>query len=234
MPHAAKAILLAVLLSVLAGCASPVPVWRQRAQQTLAQLEREGVSGSHPDDFASVVAVYQDGERLLNVVDEVAAADEQYRLAYQKGLVLKMDVALYRAQVMEEVRQRELQRQARQAEEERSRREAEERQARQASSDRKDKAAGGKQPAAGHDERPPAPASYTVRRGETLPQVAARAEIYNDAALWPLIYRANRDQIKDPYQLWPGQVLKVPRGFSKDDAIEARRQAVRRGFEQSR
>ncbi|CAH2030679.1 LysM peptidoglycan-binding domain-containing protein [Trichlorobacter ammonificans] len=232
MPCGSLAILLAVLL-VLAGCTSHVPVWRQKAQQTLAQLEREGVARSHPDDFASVASVFREGERLLTVEEEAMLADERYRLAYQKGIVLKMDAAFYHAQLMEEARQRELQRQAALAEEERRRREAEERQAQQASVDRKDKTAGTRQQAAGHDERPPGPTSYTVRRGETLPQVAARAEIYNDAALWPLIYRANRDQIKDPYQLWPGQVLKIPRGFGKDDAIEARRQAVRRGFEQS-
>jgi nucleoid-associated protein YgaU len=64
---------------------------------------------------------------------------------------------------------------------------------------------------------------YTVRRGETLPQIAARTEIYNDATLWPLIYRANRDQIRNPKQLWPGQALKIPRHFSRDEAIEAKR-----------
>ena len=65
--------------------------------------------------------------------------------------------------------------------------------------------------------------SYTVRRGETLPQIAARTEIYNDSSLWPLIYRANRDQIRDPKQLWPGQILKIPRHFSRDEALEAKR-----------
>ena len=57
------------------------------------------------------------------------------------------------------------------------------------------------------------PSTYTVRRGETLPQIAGRTEIYNDATLWPLIYRANRDQIRDPKQLWPGQVLTIPRRY---------------------
>jgi len=66
-------------------------------------------------------------------------------------------------------------------------------------------------------------AQYTVRRGETLPQIAGRPEIYNDSSLWPLIYRSNRDQIRDPKRLWPGQVLSIPRHFSHDDALEARR-----------
>jgi nucleoid-associated protein YgaU len=69
---------------------------------------------------------------------------------------------------------------------------------------------------------------YTVRRGETLPQIAARTEVYNDSSLWPLIYRANRDQIRDPKQLWPGQVLKIPRHFSRDEALEAKRYSGRK------
>jgi nucleoid-associated protein YgaU len=67
------------------------------------------------------------------------------------------------------------------------------------------------------------PSSYTVRRGETLPQISARTEIYNDSTLWPLIYRANRDQIRDPKRLWPGQVFVIPRNFSRDEAVEARK-----------
>ena len=69
----------------------------------------------------------------------------------------------------------------------------------------------------------PVPTSYTVRRGETLPQISARTEIYNDPTLWPILYRANRDQIRDPKRLWPGQVLVIPRNFSRDEATEARR-----------
>ncbi len=67
------------------------------------------------------------------------------------------------------------------------------------------------------------PTSYTVRRGETLPQISARTEIYNDSTLWPIIYRANRDQIRDPKRLWPGQVFVIPRNYTRDEAVEARR-----------
>jgi nucleoid-associated protein YgaU len=55
------------------------------------------------------------------------------------------------------------------------------------------------------------PTRHTVKRGETLPQIAALPEVYGDASLWPLLYRANRDQIRDPKVLWPGQQLKIPR-----------------------
>lgn len=66
-------------------------------------------------------------------------------------------------------------------------------------------------------------ARHTVKRGETLPQIAALQEVYGDSSLWPLIYKANRDQISNPGVLWPGQVLRIPRNYGKDDISEARR-----------
>jgi nucleoid-associated protein YgaU len=47
--------------------------------------------------------------------------------------------------------------------------------------------------------------------------------IYGDPLLWPLIYRANRDQIRDPRRLWPGQILRIPRTAGKEEMAEARR-----------
>jgi len=44
---------------------------------------------------------------------------------------------------------------------------------------------------------PPPPRNYRVGEGETLMSIAARREIYADGQLWPLLYRSNRDQIKD-------------------------------------
>ncbi|NJD90877.1 MAG: LysM peptidoglycan-binding domain-containing protein [Geobacter sp.] len=64
---------------------------------------------------------------------------------------------------------------------------------------------------------------HTVKRGETLPQIAAQQEVYGDASLWPLIYKANRDQISNPAVLWPGQVLKIPRNVDRGDLLDARK-----------
>jgi len=66
-------------------------------------------------------------------------------------------------------------------------------------------------------------ARHTVKRGETLPQIAALPEVYGDSSLWPLIYKSNRDQVSNPAVLWPGQVLKIPRTFDRNDVSEARR-----------
>jgi len=69
------------------------------------------------------------------------------------------------------------------------------------------------------------PAIYVVKRNETLPSIAARHDIYNDSFMWPLIYKANRDQIKDPKVVYVGQDLKIPRDIGTDEIIAARREA---------
>lgn len=73
-------------------------------------------------------------------------------------------------------------------------------------------------------KKPPV-SRYTVANGETLWTIAARRDIYVDALLWPLIYKANRDQIKDPRQIYPGQVLNIPRDVSAAEKEEARETA---------
>lgn len=72
---------------------------------------------------------------------------------------------------------------------------------------------------------PPPPRSYRVGEGETLMSIAARKEIYADGQLWPLLYRSNRDQIKDPKRIYPGQVLSIPRDLNESDKDEAREKA---------
>ena len=229
MPVQLRLILLILVLVAMAGCGSHDPVWRMKAQLTLLQLQGENAAASHPDDYAHINSTFQQGETLLLEQEEEDEADQQYKLAYQKGLVLKQEVTLYKERMKEEARQKAIEERAIREEEERSRFEAE--QKRQQELEEAQKALQKSQKnddAAESAARAAQPTSYTVRRGETLPQIAARSELYNDMALWPLIYRANRDQIRDPYQLWPGQTLKIPRNFSREEALEARRQAHRR------
>ncbi len=49
---------------------------------------------------------------------------------------------------------------------------------------------------------------HEVQAGETLWSIAELA--LGDASLWPAIYRANRDRIKDPRRVYPGQRLTIP------------------------
>jgi nucleoid-associated protein YgaU len=55
--------------------------------------------------------------------------------------------------------------------------------------------------------------SYTVKEGDWLAKLAEYPEVYGKGnyAWWPKIYKANKDKIKDPNLIYPGQVLIVPR-----------------------
>ena len=50
--------------------------------------------------------------------------------------------------------------------------------------------------------------TYTVVAGDTLSKIAKRE--YGDASKWHAIYEANRDKIKNPDLIHPGQVLTLP------------------------
>jgi LysM repeat protein len=71
------------------------------------------------------------------------------------------------------------------------------------------------------------PKSYTVKKGDTLWGIASKDYIYGDPWQWPLIYKANRDKIRNPHLIYPKQNLKVPRDITCKDIIEARREALR-------
>jgi len=52
--------------------------------------------------------------------------------------------------------------------------------------------------------------TYKVKKGDTLSSIAARSDIYGDAGKWNRIYEANKDKIKKPSRVYPGQVLRIP------------------------
>lgn len=66
--------------------------------------------------------------------------------------------------------------------------------------------------------RPAAPAApaastaggrtYTVQAGDSLSKIAKRE--YGDAAQWKKIHEANKDTIKNPDLIHPGQTLRLP------------------------
>jgi uncharacterized protein YidB (DUF937 family) len=57
--------------------------------------------------------------------------------------------------------------------------------------------------------RPPEPEIYVVVAGDSLSKIAKR--IYGDAKHWNRIFEANRDQIKNPDLIRPGQKLRIPK-----------------------
>jgi nucleoid-associated protein YgaU len=52
--------------------------------------------------------------------------------------------------------------------------------------------------------------SYKVVRGDHLWGIAKKRDHYGNGFAWPIIYKANRDQIKDPDLIYPDQVFKIP------------------------
>lgn len=55
---------------------------------------------------------------------------------------------------------------------------------------------------------PVATGRYVVVSGDSLSKIAKRE--YGDAQKWPMIYEANRNIIKDPDLIYPGQELRIP------------------------
>ena len=71
---------------------------------------------------------------------------------------------------------------------------------------------------------------HVVRAGESLATIA-QVEL-GDIALWPALYRANRDRIKDPARIYPGQELTIPEpGSEAAGAPEAPAPAPEAGAE---
>jgi len=66
------------------------------------------------------------------------------------------------------------------------------------------------------DDKTPAPSAadnpytqtYVVQAGDTLSKIAEK--YYGDATLYTKIFEANRDLLKDPNRISPGQKLRIP------------------------
>jgi len=52
--------------------------------------------------------------------------------------------------------------------------------------------------------------NYTVVKGDHLWGIARKPQHYGNGFAWPIIYQANRDQIKNPDLIFPDQNLKIP------------------------
>jgi uncharacterized protein YidB (DUF937 family) len=72
---------------------------------------------------------------------------------------------------------------------------------------------------AGSSSTAPAPAPqeqwYTVASGDSLSKIAKR--YYGDAQQWRRIYDANREEVKNPDLIHPGQKLRIPEPAQKRD-----------------
>ena len=73
------------------------------------------------------------------------------------------------------------------------------------------------------------PERYAVQRGETLWGISAYAQIYHDPFMWPLIYKVNSQQIRDPDLIFPKQIFVLPRDYAPEEAAAAIQRAKQRG-----
>lgn len=217
MPRRLPVLTLA-LVTALTGCSRVAPKWREEAKVAIVGVYVKGAQKEFPSEYGNALDTFIRGEKLLSE-DEVEEADIFYNFALTKARVLDKELAELKTR---RENQERLRKEAEKKERERvkalkevgrkSALEREESESKKASRSRPAK------------ERP-LPVTHTVKRGETLPQIAAQSDIYNDYNLWPLLYRANRDQIRDPKHIWPGQVLRIPRNYSREEAVEAHRYA---------
>ncbi len=200
-----------LILLFSGGCVQPPLAELAAARGALAEAYAAGASNLAGDDYQVAARAVQDGERLVHA--------GRYREARQ--LLPFASRHARRALVL-----------ARNADE-RLRRAKRERRA-QLPTGTKDEGARQVIPPApaplppspvSSKPAPPPLSSYTVEAGETLWTIAAQPRVYDDPLLWPLLYKANRDQIRDPRQVYSGQVLSIPRDLSLTEIEEARQKA---------
>jgi nucleoid-associated protein YgaU len=69
---------------------------------------------------------------------------------------------------------------------------------------------------------------HKVKKGECLWEIAEA--IYGDPFQWPLIFRANRDKIRNPDLIHPQQQLKIPRDVTQEEIDNAIKEASERSW----
>ena len=62
---------------------------------------------------------------------------------------------------------------------------------------------------------------YSVVQGDSLWNISGMQNIYGDNFQWPLIFKANRDQIQDPDIIEVGQDLAISKEFSQEEVTKA-------------
>lgn len=68
---------------------------------------------------------------------------------------------------------------------------------------------------------------YTVKKGDCLWFISGK--YYANPYMWPLIYWANKNQIKDPDLIYPGQNFDIVMKFVEEDSMKAQEFSKTRG-----
>ncbi len=75
----------------------------------------------------------------------------------------------------------------------------------------------------------PTDEEYTVESGDNLWNISGNDSVYGNPYQWPLIYKANTDQIDDADLIFPGQTLTIPGAPSSSEIDAAVQHAKTRG-----
>ena len=213
--------MLALGLVLLVSCARLPQVELELARSEVAKAYAGGAKVLAVEEYEAAAAALHEAE--------LAVYDGDYRLAHEFLELALIQATKASALAKEKAAELEARRQARLKAEAEARAKQE---AREREQKRKKLAA---KPAPKPKPAPPKPRivlldEVTVAEGETLFSLAGRKDIYGDSFLWPLIYKANRDQIKDPLEIFGGQVFTIPRDKSEQELAAARREARESGL----
>jgi len=229
-----RLLLIIVVIFLSSGCAQPPPVGElDSTRSVVAHAYAAGAAQHAPGEYqlansalrAAELQVkdkkYRKASLTLELARRYSAEALKLTIARKEQLAAEQKELAEEKQLEELARQRELQRQAKLKEQ-------------QARLERQKKVVAPKPKKLAPvviKKKPPVVKApklvdhVKVQAGENLATIAARAEVYKDALLWPLIYKANRDQIKDPIAIFSGQILLIPRDKSRDEVDAARQEA---------
>ena len=211
------------LVASLVSCAKPPHKELDTAEYMVKRARELQAMDFAPVEYQAALTALSDAHRAMDKADYGDARDSvEYALQHARRAVSLAEEGKARLE-REEAQQAILAEQARQAE--RKKAQTEKTQIKPET----------KQPAVQPAVQPaPAPTpkpqiemvdKYSVGEGETLWTISAQPQVYGEGLLWPLLYQANRDQIKDPRQIFPGQTLGIRRDMTSEEQEEARQRA---------
>jgi len=70
---------------------------------------------------------------------------------------------------------------------------------------------GGAKSGAASQEPAPGSERHVVKPGESLWSISAKSDVYGEGARWNRLYRGNKNRIKNPDRIYPGQEIQIPR-----------------------
>lgn len=214
-----RCLILLAIAALFSACAKPPYQEMDAAEYVIRRAGNQQALEYAPAEYQAAHKALDDARRAMQA-SNYPAARESLAFALQharRALVLSEEGQARRAaEEAQRAREKELARQLIL--------EAQAREAAQLAQEAPPPAKPATAAPAAKSKAPPA-TSYTVGEAETLWTISAQPQVYNDGLLWPLLYQANRDQIKDPSQIFPGQVLGIRRDMTEKELDDARQRA---------